>query len=422
MWGSLTMTDNVHDMANFTNETAYTLADIVDSVVEILRSIGNVQNISEVMSPETMDAAEEASDKLRNITDSIVIYADKIDLPRQIFMYVTLILPVVLMILVIIGRFTSRCPCCCWMPWGMALLGFILCFLSLVTFGCLYPLSSGIADICVFLDEAADDPDNDSFINSVLSCGPNSTLSMVSDMTNEMFETAGNVTCDVYDIVQSLEIPCDKDDDGTITLSETCKVLEFQGSDECNFETFSSITRNSKMYDRKIGCFCEDGFDYKLQANTCGAIHSLWETSDVCPEEIGGKKCRPLYCYSGDDNDIKVSFDTCGKSCSDLDLRGNSTTIMNYTEIAAKVMDLYNNMIKPYLNCESVAGITNRAKDFICVGMINSVTPMFAGEIAGAVGCFFGTFIAILSTKRFRRQYRRKYAIAGNASAELNNL
>jgi len=419
IWGSTVMTENVYEMANFTNKTAYKFAEIVDAVVHIIRSIDDMANISEVINEDTLVSAEGVGDNIRNVSSAIALYAGDIDTPRQVFMYVTLLLPIVLMILVIISRF-----CCWWMSYGMYFLGFILTALSLWTFGFLYPLSSGIADVCVFLDTALEDPDRDTFINSIFSCGEHSVLAGLGDMSKDIFETAGNVSCSVYSYLNELRLPCDHDGDGYITPTlpeQMCSVIQFHGSDECNFATYSNLSRRTNMTDRKIGCFCQtlpDSPVFKLQWE-CGAIHSLYNYSAAeCPESLsGGEKCMPMYCESN--TDVEVTMDYCYANCSDHDLAVNSGTILNYTLIAGEIFDVYNTMIKPYLNCESVVGITTHAKDFVCVNMMNSVTPMYIGEILGAAGSFVGTFIALLSTKRFRKRFRRKYAMLKEGSAGI---
>jgi len=418
IWGSTVMTQNVRDMTNFTNQTFYTFADIVDSVVTVLRSLDEMRNLSEVIDRKTLERADEVSDNIRNLTDTVAKYSDDIDLPRRIFMYVTLILPLVLMILVIISRFV-----CWWMAFGMSILGFILTFLSLCTFGFLYPLTSGIADICFFLDTSLDDPNHDPFLDSVFKCSPDSVLGSVTEIGNLVFEAAGNLTCSLYEAAEELQVPCDKDGDGKINnITDICRVIQFKdNNDECNYATFNSLAENTRIFNFTIGCFCQESpispvFDLLYGCN--GDIKSTQDYNHtLCPDEIDGKKCAPMYCNG---NGAKpVSFQDCSESCADIDLAQASLGIRNYTNITMQVLELYNKQIKPYLNCESIVGITNHAKDFICVNMINSVTPMYIGEIIGAAGCFVGTFVALLSTKRFRKKYRKKYAILAEGRADI---
>jgi len=419
IYGSVIMTQNVYEMANFTNRTAHTFADIVDSVVAIFRTIDDMKNLSEVIDPQTLDSAEDVGETIRNMSNMLVDSVHLIDVPRQVFMYVTLAGPFVLMVLV-----TFSCLCGWWMTWGMSFLGFILTALALVTFGFLYPLTSGIADVCVFLDDALANPDTDSFINSVFSCGEGSVLQGLTDISSAVFETAGNLTCSIYSILEVIQLPCDKTGDGNINIkSDFCDVIKFEGSDECNFATYSNLSKNTKLYDRKIGCFCEETQDSDIWVQNwecSGSIHSLWYyPEDQCPQNLpDGRKCHPWYCYS-DEEDILVSMEYCSKNCTDSDLSSNSTLILNFTKVAGDVFDLYNNMIKPYLNCESVVGITNHAKDFICVNMMNSVTPMYIGEVVAAAGSFVGTFVALLATKRFRKKNRRNFARKKETEMEL---
>jgi len=411
IWGSVVMTQNVNDAANFTNRTVQTFTDILDSVVGIFRTISTLPNMSETIDPETLDQAENVSAEARFYANAFAQYSDIIDVPRQVFMYVTLLLPLFLMILVALS-----CVCCWWMSWAMSFAGFILTFLSLVTFGFLYPMTSGIADACVFLDNSLADPDNDNFINSIFSCGEGSVLSSLSNMSISVFDTAGNVTCELYSALENAKLPCDTDGDGTIVLldpTQMCDLVEFKGSDECNLDTFAELSRNVSMFDWKIGCFCETiehtGI-YSLQGE-CGVIHSLYEYPEsLCPETDNlGHKCQPFYCHN-EKEDVKVSLEQCSTSCSDEQLAGNASTVLTMTKVAVDSFELYNNMIKPYLNCESIVGIALHSKDFICVNMMNAVTPMYIGEIIAAVGSFVGTFVALLSTKRFRKKNRRKYA------------
>jgi len=390
-------------MANFTNVTAHSFIDVVDSVISILRSLNQVQNVSEVVSMETLDEAEGIGDRVTNMTDFLAKYIYLIDMPRQVFMYVTLLLPFVLMILVIISRFI--CPC---LSWGMYFGGFILTALSLATFGGLYPMSSGLADICVFIDNSIADADHDSFLNSIFRCGSESTLARVSEEVVDVFETAGNITCNIYDVLNVLSLPCDEDNNGYIDATELCPLIHLDNA-ECDLNTISEVTRGATVYNRKIGCYCETEVPlvYSLLPDTCGSYKSLYET---CGTSDPGVKCSPMYC-SGTDDSLKIGIEECAENCFDKELASNATAILNYSSIAADIFDLYNVKVRPYLNCESVAGIAARAKDFICVNMINSVTPMYVGEILGAAGCFVGTFVALLSTKRFNKNYRMSYAL-----------
>jgi len=298
----------------------------------------------------------------------------------------------------------------------------------------LYPLSAGFSDICVFLDDALVNPEEDIFINSLFSCSENSVLGDLTHMGEAIFETAGNVSCSFYSEIDSIRLPCDKDNDEIITVtdpmlpSEMCSILEFRNdtSPECDFSTFSMLSKTTRIYDRKIGCYCAINVttnltQYKLQEGTCGSIHSLYDYSEEdCPAKSSlGMPCTPMYCHNK--NDDALRFDDCSLRCSDRGMIGNASYLLQYTKVAEDVFDLYNKKIKPYLNCESIVGITTHAKDFICVHMINAVTPMYIGEILGAAGCFVGTFVALLSTKRFRKKYRRKYAIIkeGQEAIEL---
>jgi len=297
--------------------------------------------------------------------------------------------------------------------------------LSLCTFGFLYPLSSGIADICVFLDEAIASPETDPFIDSVFSCNNNSILHNVSNISNLIVETAGNLTCDIFTVLSEASYFCDNDGDGKINVTDknqTCPFIYTETTENCTSETFSIVANSTKIYNWSIGCFCPDSVDPDIfvQQWECGdSLHSLFDYPDSsCPKDQG---CLPMYCMCNKPEEALVSVEECSVSCTDYNLAANATRILNFTKIAGDIFDLYNNTIKLYFNCDSVVGITNRARDFICINMMNSVTPMFVGEIVSAAGTFVGTFVAILATKRFRRKYRRKYAILkeGHADIEL---
>jgi len=288
-------------------------------------------------------------------------------------------------------------------------------------------MSSGLADICVFLDDALVDPESDSFINSIFKCSESSVLGLVSDMVEGVFEIAGNVSCAFYDEVGTWALPCDRTNKLSINISDpqqTCPFLTFKNDTEnCTFATLANLADDARIFDRQIGCYClQNGTTdiFNLQENTCGTLNSLYfYDKSKCPETKDGQPCMPLYCLNKDDKGM--SFIDCNNSCKDDSLKTNSSFILDYTRVAGNMFKLYNDRIKPYLNCESIAGITNHAKDFICVHMVNAVTPMFIGEILGAVGCFVGTFVALLSTKRFHKKYRRKYAILkeGQTAIEL---
>jgi len=420
-WGSVVMTQNVNEMAAFANKSAYTFCDIMDGVVDIFEGLNNLSNVSDVISLETLNDARDVSSDIKNLTSTIAEYSDTIDLPRRIVMYITLGLPLLLMLFVALSRF-----CCWWMTWGMTTCGFIFTFLSLVLFGFLYPLSAGLSDVCVFLDNALADPEHDVFIESVFSCGEDSILGDLTSMGEAIFEVAGNVSCGFLSKLDDLKLPCDRNDNKYIIITDPmpedqlCPLVEFRAdlSKECNFSTFSGLSNTTRIYDRRIGCYCASALDpllWELKDGSCGSIHSLYDyTEEECP-----KNCRAMYCLNK--NDEPLPFKDCASTCSDRSLTSNASSVLKYTKVAEDVFDLYNSKIHPYLNCESIVGITNHAKDFMCIHMINSVSPMYIGQALGAAGCFVGTFVALLSVKRFHKKNRRKYAIIkeGQEAIEL---
>ena len=416
--GSVQMTNNVYSAANFTNQTAFRFVDVLDSVIEVFLDISNNgENLSEAVDLETLRMASDVGGKVENVTDFIAEYADVIDLPRRIVMYITLILPLALMILLIISRFI-----CWWLSWGMTFCGFIITAAALIIFGFLLPIASGLSDACVFMDDALVNPDNNTFIQSLFACNEDSPLGSFSKMANNVIQKAANLTCTIYGELEDVYMACDADGDGKINVQVNnsdnyCRVVEFNKDEECNTSTFSSLARSIKVYDRWIGCFySSDNISFELHQVCSQNISSLTDYSK-CKDVPGDpdKKYKMLaYCHPPQLDVINMS--ECAERCTDHDLKNGTAEVGKYVAAAARTFDIYNEKIEPYINCESMVEILTRAKDFTCVDVINSVTPMYVGEIMSAVGCFIGTFVALLATKRYHKTYRRKYAILSEGS------
>jgi len=417
------MSAGFKQMANFTNETVFKFVDIVDSVIAVFENVSAIgDDMADAIPMDTLRKGSEIGNKIANATDKVAEYSDTIDLPRQILLYFTVLLPLVLMILVVISRFV-----CWWMSWGMTFCGFIITFVALCSFGFLYPLSSGIADVCVFLDDSLSDPDHDTFIKSYFQCGPGAPLGKFSEIAEDAINTAANTTCTLLETLESVEVPCDANGDDTVDVtssSDRCKLVKiFDGSLECNASTFSTLARNAKIYNYTIGCFYSDSiipttYEKEGECGTENTPRSVWEDPVMCTARPGDK-AQGFYCYVSDPDSILVSLDECVDSCYDNELRNNATNILKYVNAAADVFDIYNEKIKPYINCESLVEILNNTKDFTCITVVNSVTPMYVGELMAGIGSFIGTFVALLSTKRFHKRYRRKYAILKEGGHEV---
>jgi len=413
--GSVQMTENVYAAANFSNQTTFKFVDVLDSVIEVFYDISDQgDNLSEAVDLDTLETASDVGSKIENVTDFIAEYADLIDLPRRIVMYVTLILPLVLMILLIISRFV-----CWWMSWGMTFCGFIITAMALIIFGVLYPLASGISDACVFMDEALENPDNNTFFQSIFQCNEDSPLGKFTTMANDVIDKATNLTCGIFEQLEEVYLPCDADGDGKIyplvnSSDNYCQIALFrQDEQECNSSTFSSLAKSIRIYDRWIGCFYStDGIVFERDQECTKDIHSLSDY-DSCPNITGRQK---LLAYCGPSDLSVINMSQCAEKCVDHDVQNGTAQVEKYVTAAAHTFDIYNEKIKPYINCETLVEIVSRAKDFTCVDVINSVTPMYVGEIMSAVGSFIGTFVALLATKRFHKLYRRKYAILSEGS------
>jgi len=422
--GSTQMTDNVYEAADFANRTAFTFVDVLDSVIEVFQNIkDNGGNLSEAVSTTTLETAKDVGGTIENVTNIIAEYVDVIDLPRRILMYITLILPLVLMILLIISRFV-----CWWLSWGMTFCGFIITAIALVIFGFLYPIANGLSDGCVLLDNALENPENDTFFQSIFQCNEDSPLGEFSKMAKDVIETAANLTCSIYDQLEETYLPCDADGDGIVNVLDNstlnkCRLIKFkEGEEECNSSNFASLAQNVTMYDRWIGCFYAlqaTPHIFQIEGDCTSDIHSLTDYDLTCPERDGYVRGL-FYCYRPPE-ETTVSMKECAENCTDHDLRNSTAEVEKYISAAARTLQIYNEDIEPYINCESLVDITTRAKNFTCVDVINSVTPMYVGEIMSAIGCFIGTFVALLATKRFHKMYRRKYAILmeGSRSVEL---
>jgi len=424
--GSVEMTNSLNKAANFTNQTAFKFVDILQSVIDVFQDVSeNGGNFSDIVSKDTLDAAEKTGYRITNVTDDIAEYIDEFDVPRQIVMYISLILPLVLMLLVVLSRFVYPVW---WMTWGMSFCGFIITFIALVMFGILYPVAGGISDVCVFLDESLDSKSGNDFIKSFFECSEGSVLGSFSEKAEKIMNKAAGLSCTLVNSLRALDMKVPvSTPGGVIDLDDSSNygnVIAFPteiNDLECNITTFETITEKARILNRKIGCFyAESATPQHFETTQCTEnVHSLYNNASLCPE-VEGKIGRQFYCYANLD-DAKTELAVCAEKCYDWDLKQDAARIVKYVDVFSRTFNIYNSKIKPYINCESLVEIVNRAKDFACVDVVNSVTPMYVGEIMAAVGSFVGTFVALLSTKRFRKKYRRKYAIieAGGHEIEL---
>jgi len=399
--GSVEMSESAVVVVNFTNQTTFKFVDILNSVIDVFKDLKeNGQNVSEVIDQETLEKAAQIGNNISHATDFIASHTEAFEVPRQAFVFVTLILPFILMVLVIVSRFA-----CWWLSWGMAFCGFIITFLALGTFGVLYPVASGVSDACVFLDDALRNGENDTFIQSFFQCGEDAPLGKFSKMADDVIEKAANMTCEFLEGLNSTRLPCGHGSEH-VNPSDLCSVIVFPGGTfECNTSSFSRIVQDARIENYNISCYRRiSSSEYEPYGECNSDIHSTLDPS-VCSES----NSMLFYCYN--DNIPYVTFSECASNCSDQQILGNVSQAMMYVVTAARAYDIYDEKIRPYLNCETLLEIVFRARDFACVNVVNSTIPLYVGEIMAAAASLVGTFVALLSVKRFQKRYRREYAI-----------
>jgi len=401
------MSGSAYDVVNFTNFTVYTLADIMTSVVTVFdKADDDFPNLS---SSIDMNDLQEIIDISKNLTNSSDVIHETVSLADLIYQIVTNIVfftPFILMILVVISRF------CCWgLGWGMTACGFLFTFSALASFSVMYPLSLGLSDGCILVNTSISDPDADPFLTSIFNCSDGSAIAELTNMTNKVVESAASYGCSFFEEVESLTIPCDPNGNDTIILNNPdymCPVMKLPShADKCNSSSLRNLTRDSRIYNWTIGCFCPDsGTTYKRNTKyACGVIRELNDTR--C--SALGDGCQAFYCY-GDKSKNQITIAQCKESCSDELVADASYYIFGYSNVMAGIMEIYETKIKPYLNCETFTEILTFAQDFVCIGIINSFSLSYIGEIISAIGCFFGTFVALLALKRFNKANRQDYA------------
>jgi len=405
--GSGIISVSAYDAVNFTNFTLFTLSDIMTSVVDVFdKADDDFPNLSSSINMHDLREVANVAKNLTNSSDVIHNTVSLVDLIRMIVMNIFLFLPFILMLLVVISRF------CCWgMAWGMAACGFIFTFVSLASFSFVYPLSMGISDGCILVNASLSDPDSDPLITSLFNCSEGSAIAELTDMADKVIDSAASYGCSFFEEVESLKIPCDSKGNDTIILDDPsylCPVMKLPShADDCNSSTLRNLTRDTRIYNWSIGCFCpESGTTYKRNTKyECGEIHELNDTrcSDL------GEGCQAFYCY-GDKDKNQVTIGECKDSCSDKNVASSAYYVFGYSNVMAGIMEIYQTKIKPYLNCETFDEILTFGKEYVCVGIINSFSLTYIGEIISAVGCFIGTFVALFGMKRFNKANRRDYA------------
>ena len=412
--GNTVMTRSMKELSNFTSEAATRLVDLVSAVADVFDVIA--EEGTELMSSEEetgiVDAAREVGGNLINITRTVAQNIDKFDIPRQVLTYFTLLFPIVLTVILVLS-----CICCSCLSWLMAFFGFIIAALALVMFSVHLPLSHGLSDMCVFVDKAlnSSNPEFNQYTEAIFDCGEGSPIAQLTDLANDVMNKSTELVCGIFDSLCDETIPCERGDDGVIDLSgedDKCTVVncELNKTETCSFSTLPKWATQG-MYKWKIGCYKQETQYRYTRVGGCPYSETLTSLfSDECDALGAGTsdKYIPLYCNG--DTKQTISASDCAENCTDEDMRTNSSRIVKFVDAATKVFDVYNEQIKPYLNCDTVTRLTDYAKDFFCVDMILATTPIYIGEIITAVACVAATIVALLATKRFNKKYRRKYA------------
>lgn len=412
--GNTVMTKSMKELGNFTGEAADRLMNLVSAVADVFDTLAEegTELVSSDDEINIVDAARNVGGNMINITRKVARNIDKFDIPRQVLIYFTLLFPLVLTIILVLS-----CCCCSCLSWLMAFFGFIIAALALVMFSVHLPISHGLSDVCVYVDKALNSSNYEfnQYTERIFDCGEGSPIAKLTDLANDVMNKSTELACGVFDSLCSKTIPCERGNDGVIDLTgeeDKCTVVncELNKTEACNLTTLPKWASQG-MYKWKIGCYKQDSQTHYTRVGECPYSETLTSLfSDEC-DALGaatGDKYIPLYCNG--DSKQAISAEECAENCTDEDMRSNSTRVVRFVDSATKVLDVYNEQIKPYLNCETVTRLTDYAKDFFCVDIILASTPIYIGEIITAVACAVATIVALLATKRFNKKYRREYA------------
>ena len=411
--GNTVMTKSMKELGNFTSEAATRLVDLVAAVADVFDAIADegTELVSSDDEINIVDAARRVGGNLINITRKVAQNIDKFDIPRQVLTYFTLLFPIVLTVILVLS-----CVCCSCLSWLMAFFGFIIAALALVMFSVHLPVAHGLSDVCVYVDKAlnSSNPEFNQYTERLFDCGEGSPIAKLTDLANDVMNKSTELACGVFDSLCEQTIPCERGNDGVIDLSgedDKCTVVncELNKTETCSLSTLPKWAAQG-MYKWKIGCYKQEG-QILTRVGNCPYSETLTSLySDECDALAAGTsdKYLPLYCNG--DTKQTMSAEECSENCTEEDMRTNSSRVVKFVNAATKVLDVYNEQIKPYLNCDTVTRITDYAKDFFCVDMILAATPIYIGEAITAVACVAATIVALLATKRFNKKYRREYA------------
>jgi len=406
LMGHIEVTTSLKNLVDYVMEMVGIFVDILNSTAYVINQ--TAADFDEYVDYDLVNLSQKAlnwTDSLYDGIDTARYYINKVDSPRQVIMYVSLLGPLVCAVLVLISCvLCSACSC------FMIAFGFIFTFLALVIFAINYPISYSLSDGCVYLENAMNES-NPEYVDTVallFDCDENSPISNFSRSVRDKIDGISGKICTIVDKMNQIRsLTCDADNSGWITLASTGSCKMFDPPENVGSCSINNIEQylNYTFYTYPVGCYVPRSYGVYQRIGDCGDKRITDSYSkDSCEKLHPGEGAISMYC--GSFNGTFHIYDPKEiETVNDPNIRGNATLLMRITNAQLRLLDVYREKIRPFLKCESITDILYYAKDFVCVSLILGTTPIFAGEMVVAVGSLVGTIVAMLAIKRFNKKY-----------------
>eukprot|EP00727_Mastigamoeba_balamuthi_P014185 m51a1_g939 hypothetical protein (851) ;mRNA; f:251474-254928 len=408
--GNSDCTGSVSDVSDLVMGTASNILDVLHSVQTQLIKLEEDGLSSYVDSAlkslnSTIGDGDKFYDRASNIND----YLSMGNRAREAVVYVSFLVPMFLIVLLAIGG----CTKIQYLAWPLALSGLVFASLNFVLFGLHYPLGSGMADACTYVDRAIANNDTNGNVayNYLFSCSNGSAIESLRLRLEEGISSAYSNICDVYQSgCTASSVPCDWDGDGLIHLNETCKLMTCPGDpSDCSAETFQSTWRDVTVQNVKLGC-----------------ATGTWRADQVigviaagdCPwTDAGGQTCNSTSAshvnYTAPCNASHAEYLTiqqCSTQCWHPTLRSETALIYKYMVELDVFTNILEYQVKPLLNCQRMRSLFDESRDLMCVRALYSTLPQTYSEACMGCVTLAATVAAVLGTKRFNKRNMRDYA------------
>jgi len=384
-----------------------------DRVMEVLRRVAGRfaamdSDDSDVFQSDInppLQAALEQGQHFSDVIDTVENILRKVETGRYTFMFINLMLPFVLCVLALLAAFLGYYKLC----WPLAVLGFICICLSWFTFGIHFPIGTGLADACYYINEGlfSQNPQASAAYNYLLSCNNDSGLEGLRNLALEGIDSAYNGACTVFRNGCNYTLPCDANGDGVYTPGEICDFLDCPAGQDphtCSKETFRTWEKTT-VNNYYVGC--ADPMTSTI-LSPCPYTASDPDNPS-CPSGTVQFVCNGATAAS-------LTLEECASSCaSDYlryaagELRDRYAQIREFTQILT-----YD--ILPLVNCHTIQELFGNAKNYICVSVMRALQLITVAEgLLGAI-LIAATVLGILGIKRFNKKNWLKEAVKAEAT------